>query len=343
MLSIIIPCYREEKFIAPCLDSIINQDVPKDELEVIIVDGMSQDKTREIIKRYQEKYSYIKLLDNPRRITPCAMNIGIRASSGEYVLILGSHSELGQSYLKKCIEYFNIYQVDNLGGANKIIAADDSLEAKAIALAGMHYFGVGNAHYRIGTDSVIDSDPSFGCYRREVFARIGYIDENLVRNQDIEFNSRLRMSGGRIMLVPDICVYYHARANYKELFKQLFSNGYWAIFNLKFRKTTFFPRHLIPIFFVLGLLVALVSGAIYPQMHSLLLFIIGVYLLLNFIVSAIIAIKTQVRYFPYLVLSFITLHFAFGLGAVCSVWMLFWGLVLQRITNSKDKTGQGNA
>lgn len=171
-VSVIIPCRNEEKFIGQCLDSITTQDYPKDRIEVMVVDGMSEDGTREIIKNHIEKYESIKILDNPGRIVPKALNIGIENARGNVILRMDAHNIYEKDYISKCIKYLNEYKADNVGGICITLPGSDDLMARSIALSLAHPFGVGNAYFRIGSEEpkYVDTVP-FGCYKKEVFGK----------------------------------------------------------------------------------------------------------------------------------------------------------------------------
>ena len=118
-VSIIIPCRNEEKYIGKCLQSIIEQNYPKDNLEVLVVDGMSEDRTREIVENYSQKYSFIKLFDNPKKFTPFGLNIGIKEAKGEIIMRMDAHAGYEKDYISKCVRYLENYDADNVGGAMK--------------------------------------------------------------------------------------------------------------------------------------------------------------------------------------------------------------------------------
>ena len=212
MVSIIIPCRDERRFIEKCLLSIIANDYPKESLQVLVVDGMSEDGTREILNQFSGKYPFIKMLDNPKKIVPVALNIGIKQARGNVIIRMDAHNVYGKDYISKCVKYLRKYNIDNVGGICITLPGRNTLLAQSIALALSHPFGVGNAHFRIGLKGpkYVDTVP-FGCYKREVFEKIGLFDEDLVRNQDDELNVRLQRNGGKILLVPEIVSYYYAR------------------------------------------------------------------------------------------------------------------------------------
>ena len=192
-VSIIIPCRNEEKFIGKCLDSIIAQNYPQDKLEVLVVDGRSTDGTKEIVEEYAQKYPFIKVLDNPRKIAPTALNVGIKGAKNEIIIRMDAHNVYEKSYVSKCIKYLRESNVDNVGGIWVTLPGDNTIIARSIALALSHPFGVGNSYFRIGSKKprLVDTIP-FGCYRKEVFKEVGLFNENLIRNQDIELNLRIK-------------------------------------------------------------------------------------------------------------------------------------------------------
>jgi len=320
-VSIIIPCRNEEKFIGKCLDSIIAQDYPKDKLEVLIVDGMSEDKTREIIRKYIQKYSFVKILDNPKRITPIAMNIGIKEAKGSYVLILSSHSKMGENFIQKNVSNLQKYHVDCIGGIIMTLPASKSLLSQSIALALSCFFGAGNAYYRTGSKKLkfVDTVP-FGCYKKEVFEKIGLFDEDLLRGQDAEFNARLKKMGGEILLVPEIVSYYYARDSLSKLWKMHFQYGYFKPLTAKKIGNIYTVRQLIPGIFVGSLIVSLILSPIYNSFLWLFLFILGSYTIVNLTFSLKTSLKKGLRFFFVLPLVFATIHFSYGLGYLKGIW-----------------------
>jgi len=222
LISIIIPSRNEGKFIKNCLDSILQQDYPQNKMEIIVVDGMSEDNTRNIIKQYTNKYPFIKKLDNSKKITPVAFNIGIKNANGQFIIIVGSHTNYKKNYVSKCIETSIKYNADNIGGIHKIISRKNTLIAKAITFCFSSMFGVGNSYYKRGySRGIKEVDTVFGgCYKKEIFNKIGFFDEKLVRSQDMEFNIRLKRAGGKILLNPEIVSYYYPKSTLKEFFKR---------------------------------------------------------------------------------------------------------------------------
>jgi glycosyltransferase involved in cell wall biosynthesis len=320
-VTVIVPCRNEIKYISKSLDSIILQDYPKNKLEVLVVDGFSEDGTREILKKYIDKYSFIKIIDNPKKIASSAMNIGIKKAKGDIIIRMDAHNIYEKDYIKKCVKYLYEYNADNVGGIWITLPGDNSIIAKSIALVLSHPFGIGNSYFRRGVKEVkeVDTVP-FGCYKKEVFEKIGLFNENLIRNQDIEFNLRLKRSGGKILLVPDIISYYYARPNLKSLFKQNFLNGYWVVYSLKYANMPFSYRHLIPFSFILFIIMNSLITLFYRNFFYLLVALLFFYGILDMFFSLSLSIRHGLKYLPFLFITFPTLHFSYGLGSL-------WGLI----------------
>ena len=318
-VSIIIPCRNEEKYIGQCLDSVIANDYPEDRLEVLVVDGMSEDGTRGIVERYAQRYPFIRLLDNNKKITPAALNTGIKHAKGEIIIRMDAHSIYREDYISKCVQYLNEYDADSVGGIWITKPRNNTFIAKAITLALSHIFGVGNAHYRIGYSKeprLVDTVP-YGSYRKEAFEKIGFFDEELPRSEDIDFNLRLRKAGGKILLVPEIVIYYYTRSTLKSFCKHYFENGVLTTYFLKYGKKAFSWRHLVPFVFVSSL-IGLGALSFFSQIFLwLFLFILGSYALTNAYFSIKITAKEKdFRYLFAMPLIFATLHIGYGLGSL---------------------------
>jgi glycosyltransferase involved in cell wall biosynthesis len=321
-VSIVIPCRNEEKYIGKCLDSIIANDFPKDKLEILVVDGYSKDKTREILKGYSQKHSFIKFLDNPKKFTPFALNIGIKESRGDYICITGAHSKLSSDFIAQNVKALEKYKADCVGGRVRTATLKKGIISRAINKMYYSPFGVGDARYRQESKNreYRDTVPR-PCYKREIFEKIGFFNEQLTRSQDMEFNLRLKRASGKILFVPEILAYYYPKSNLKDFFFHNFKDGVWAIYPLKFVKTPFRFRHYVPLIFVSSLLGTGLLGIFFPISFRLFLFVIGLYFFVNLYFSAKITMKEKdLRYIFALPIVFATRHFGYGLGSV-------WGLI----------------
>ncbi len=324
-VSIIIPCRNEEKFIGKCLDSIITQDFSKKKLEVLVVDGMSEDRSREIIEKYSRNYIYIKLLENRKKYTPFALNIGVREAKGEIIMKMDAHATYAKDYISKCMSYLKKYNADNVGGVIKIVPKENTLIAKAITLVLSHPFGAGNSYFRTGFRRGVKGpqwvDTVFGgCYKKEVFKTIGLFNENLTRSQDIEFNLRLKKAGGKILLVPEISANYYPASNLSKFFRHNLLDGIWVIYPLKFVRMPFSFRHYIILLFVLSLLGSLILSFFFSIFWWFFILEVAFY----FLASFYFAFKTVIRekkliYLFILPPTFAIRHFGYGLGSL-------WGL-----------------
>ncbi len=314
-ISVIMPCREEEKYIARALTSILANDYPQDRLEVLVVDGMSADHTREIIAGFSKEYPFIRLLDNPKKITPSALNIGIAQARGDIIIRVDAHSTYPPDYFSRLVAWQEKTGADNVGGAWRILPGSDTCMARAIAVGLGHPFGVGNAYYRIGASAPrwVDTVP-FGCYRREVFTRVGLFDEDHVRTEDDEFNLRLRKNGGRSLLVPEIVIDYYARESLAKIWRIYYYYGYFKPLVARKLGLVLGPRHFIPSLLVLALAVPLLLGWWLPSLKLLGLLVLLAYLLADVGLAWAAGRQQGWRFTACLSLVFPTLHCSYGLG-----------------------------
>lgn len=322
-VSVVIPCRDEEQFLEACLDSLIGNSYPQSRLEILIVDGMSTDKTGTISKRFTQRYPYIRLLENPKRTIPAAMNMGILQSSGEIILKADAHSMYPPNYIEGCVRHLLDFKADMTGGVWVIAPREDTHIARAISVALSHWFASGNAHIKIGSKSPRWTDTAaFGCWRRETLHRLGLFDEDLAGSSDMDLNVRLRKTGGKILLVPDIKVTYFADSDLKSLWNHNLSDGVWATYVLKFGKQATSWRHWAPLAFVFALLSAGMLAPLFSPAAWLLAVLCGVYGLSSLAASAQLSFQMKTpEYLGTLPVIFAARHVAHGLGAL-------YGLVL---------------
>jgi glycosyltransferase involved in cell wall biosynthesis len=327
MVSVIIPCRNEVRFIAGCLDSLLDNGFPLNRLEILVVDGMSDDGTRELVQSYSSRFP-VKLLDNPARVTPYALNAGIRSAKGEVIMRVDAHLVCDKNYIGGCVTALNEYGADDVGGVWRIRPRRDTLVGNAIAKAISQRFGVGNVRYRFTAPTSpveVDTVPFF-CCRREVFEKIGLFNEKLTRIQDQEFNGRLAKAGCKILLVPGVVSYYIVRSDLASFWRHNWIDGVWII--LAFAYSDVMPvrwRHLIPPAFAAALIVSLafaVSGlSVWP-----LALVGGSYALANLAATAAIAWEERnIRYLFVMPIVFSALHLGRGLGSLVG----FFRLVMQ--------------
>lgn len=335
-ISIIIPCRNEDRFIRNCLDSVLAQDFSKERMEILVVDGMSQDTTRQIIQNSYSTYPFIKVLDNPDRITPSAFNVGIKASKGEIILIMGAHSIYENNYISKCVDNLISSGADNVGGVCKILPRNDGLTAKSIAYALCSVFGMGNSYFRIGSNKNRYVDTVFGgCYRKQLFDKIGLFDVDLIRGQDTEFNTRIIKNGGKILLVPKIVSYYSARDTLLNLWKMEWQYGHFKPLVVKKVGRLFTVRQVVAPLFVSVLALSIILYLFSNAFLFLFFGVLGVYLIANLAFSFKIARKEGLKCFCLLPIVFAAIHFAWGSGFLKGIWD-FLILKKDRKCNLKD-------
>ena len=315
LVSVVVPCRNEERHIAQCLDSILACDFPQERLEILVVDGCSDDGTRAILARYAERYARIHVLDNPKRITPTALNIGVLAARGEIIMRMDAHVIYPASYISQLVGALEETGADNVGGIIATLPGDDSATARAIAVGLSHPLGVGNSYFRVGsrerrwTDAV-----SFGCYRRQVFERIGMFDEELVRNQDDEFDLRLIKHGGRVLLLPEVVSQYYARRSLRQVARMFYQYGYFKPLVAKKLGRIMTFRQLVPGLFLLSLAASALTALWWPPAARVGAGILGLYAALV-LGCALASMRAHgVGPAAVLVTVFPVLHVSYGVG-----------------------------
>jgi glycosyltransferase involved in cell wall biosynthesis len=336
-VSIVIPCRDEKRLIRSSLESIIANDYPKERLEVLVVDGMSTDGTRAILRTYEERYPFVRILDNPKKIIPAAMNIGIRNARGEVILKVDAHSVYANDYVSKCVEYQYEYDADNVGGVLVTRPREDTAVARAIALVLAHPFGSGNSHFRLGSREPRWVDTAaFGCYRRDVFSRIGTYNESVVRSSDMDLNARLRRAGGRVLLVPAIVADYYPSSRLRDFFVRNVVDGFWALYPLRFGSRGVRVRHVVPLACLLLGLGLSIAAVFEPLARYLLLVVLGGYsaLAVGVAVQAVVR-ERRSSFIVLLPIVFAVRHVAYAVGSL-------WGAVRVVLSRRRPRDGAGS-
>jgi succinoglycan biosynthesis protein ExoA len=321
-VSIIVPCYNEESTIAQLLDAIFHQTFPAQDIEVIVADGQSTDATRERIHDFSQLHPdlSIRVINNPRRYIPSALNRAIEASTGEYIVRMDAHSIPERDYVSTCIADLDAGKGENVGGVWKIVPPRDHWISKSIALAASHPLGVGDARYRYSSKpGWVDTVP-FGAFRRELFDRIGNYDEDLLTNEDYEFNARIKRNGGRIWFNPQIRCTYYARENLNALARQYWRYGFWKWRMLKKDPTTLRWRQALPPLFVGILLLSVVTSPWILWSRYLLAAVITLYVITLFLSSSLTMKRsTSLWTIVGVPLAIATMHITWGAGFLWSM------------------------
>lgn len=311
-VSVIIPVYNEEKYIKRCLDSLIAQTYPREKMEWIIIDGNSSDRTVEIVRRYEDQYPIILLINQARK-TPISMNMGIKVSSGNYIVRFDAHTQFPEDYIDKCINALENIDADNVGGY-----VDTKAEGRvggAIASVLSSKFGVGGSKFRTEKKSgYVDTVP-FGAFRREVFERVGLFNEKLLRSEDNDMNARIRAAGRKIYLDTDIHSIYYCRDSVSGLLKMAMQNGNALFRTFRENPKAMSIRHFIPFVFMLSLIVMPLLCLLHPVLKWLFITEIFAYCLLDIYFS----IKNEENAFITIWL-YPLFHIFYGFGSLAGLF-----------------------
>ncbi len=315
-VSTLLVTRNEKDYVKLSLMSLINQTYPKDRFEIIVIDGNSNDGTIEEIKALQSEFYTdvfkIRLLNNDKLILSSGWNIGIRASMGDYVLRIDAHSTIAPNYIEKCVETIN--RVDAVGVGGILITESLPGGNDTVPLVLSSPFGVGNSIFRVSGKEGYADTASYLLYKKEIFEKAGYFDERMVRNQDIEEHSRIKKAGGRLYFNPEIVATYYSRNTVKKMLKQAYGNGQWNMVLLKKDRNALSIRHLIPFFFVLGVIGSIILGFIHPVFWMIGIAVIILHLGLGLFFACKKTKKlSQILTMPFL---FISLHLAYGFGYI---------------------------
>ena len=317
-ISIVMPCRNEEGSIEACLTSILALEQPDGGVEILVVDGMSTDRTREIVGVIASRSPEVRMLDNPAHTTPHALNIGIRSARGSVIFRMDAHTEYAPDYLTSCLAALESTGADNVGGPARTHAT--GYLQRAIAAAYHSRFAVGNAlFHQTDYEGPADTVP-YGCWKREAFDRFGLFDEDLARNQDDEHNFRICKGGGLVWQSPSIKSWYSPRASLSGLFRQYFQYGYWKVRVIQKHGAPASWRHLIPAVFVTSLSILTVLAFIHKVFAFGLLALAGTYLACVAAASVMTAVRSNMLLLPALIPVYACYHFAYGLGFIAGLW-----------------------
>jgi succinoglycan biosynthesis protein ExoA len=339
-VTIIMPVRNEAAYIERSLRSVLNQDYPTSRIEVIIADGMSSDSTRHVVQQFQSEFPGVHLVDNPGLIAPTGLNTALRLAKGDIIIRVDGHCEVAPDYVRRCVEHLSSENAEGVGGP--IVSRGETYMARVIAAAMSHPFGVGDSAFRTHippmrnedrskrgdggrvdgewagaspapTMRLVDSVP-FPAYTREIIRRAGPYDEEMVRNQDDEYNYRLRKLGACILLAGDIQSRYYSRSTLRSLWNQFFGYGFWKVRVLQKHPRQMRLRQFVPPFFAFCLVSLLVTSTWSHYSKIFLILYLGVYLAANTAASLWVSSKSNWRNLPVLPLVFAILHLSYGLG-----------------------------
>ena len=322
-VTLIMPIRNEAGFIARSLGAVLAQDYPHDRMEVLIADGMSTDGTRDVIVCLAQAYPGIRVtvLDNPGKIVPTGMNAALARAQGEMIVRVDGHTIVAPDYVRECIAALKRSGASNVGG--RMDPVSEGRVGQATALATSSQFGVGGARFHYSDREELVDTVYMGAWPRNVFDRIGLFDEELVRNQDDEFNYRLRSRGGKILLSPRIKSLYYNRSTNRDLWRQYLQYGYWKIRVMQKHPPQMRPRQFVPPLFVFVLLISSLTAPFFATGKWTFLLVAGFYLIANLAASIKLAKVCSWRLLPLLPITFVILHVAYGVGFLIGL-VKFW-------------------
>ena len=311
-VSIVMPVLNEEKYIDKCIESVLKQDYPKDDLEFILVDGYSEDNTEQIIRSYMKKYDFIRLCKNINKTVQYALNIGIKASRGEYIVRMDAHAEYADDYVSKCMEYLEKTDAVNVGGPT--VARGKNPIQKVVAAAYHSKFALGGGKIHM-EDFEGYADTVFpGAFKKDYLFKIGLYDERLPRNEDDDLNFRINETGGKVYVTPKIRCIYYPRDNYTSLFKQHYEYGLWKVAVIKKHKRPARITHLVPMLFVLFILMFSILSFVSKLALYTFLSVLSLYIVLDAYFS--FSSKYISSFLDKLRLMYVhfILHISYGIG-----------------------------
>ena len=309
-VTVVMPVRNEGDFIARALTAVLEQDYPHELLEVLVVDGMSDDNTREIVGQFQDRPVPIQLVENSGRIVPTGLNRALPRANGEVVVRVDGHCEIASDYVSLAVHHLAASDVAGVGGPIETVASGSIGEA--IALAMSSWFGVGGSAFRTGRKrpTFVDS-VAFPAYTRAALESAGPFDEELMRNQDDEYNYRLRGMGEQLLLHPDIRSKYYARTSYRKLARQYYQYGVYKVRVLQKHPAQMKARQFAP---PLLALTTLVATAALPFSIVPLIAVLGAWSTLMIAATVKAAAKHGAKYLVLLPPAFLLLHFGYGFG-----------------------------
>jgi len=325
--TIVIPIRNEGKFIASTIGFIQSQDYPKDKLEIIIVDGDSDDRTVEIVSDMAKSDPCLKVLHNPKRLSSAARNIGVRAATGEIITFIDGHTYIDNpSLLKNIASAMKKKNISVLSRPQFLETPDNTVFQRAVALARRSIFGHGlDSTIYLARDDYVDPTSSGATYRKEVFEKVGYFDERFDAAEDWEFNYRVHLAGYRSFSSLGFAVYYYPRTNLRGLFHQMKRYGIGRFRFFRKHRAGLASGALFPIFLVLGFPFLCALSILFPIFFPLLVLSAGLYVAANLAFSLLIAIRRGWKYIKILPFIFLAIHWGLGWGFVSELLNRLFG------------------
>src|SRR5258706_2578523 len=320
-ISLLMPVLNEGSFIEHSLGAVLAQDYPRDRIEVVVADGLSTDATREIIETLAEQHPNLRLIDNPGGIVSTGLNAALRVARGEIIIRVDGHTVIASDYCRQCVEALQQTGADNVGG--RMTAVSEGIFGRAVALATSSRFGIGDARFHYSDREELVDTVYLGAWPRDIFQRVGMFDEEMVRNQDDEFNYRFRAAGEKILLHPRIKSEYYNRATPLSLWRQYFQYGYWKVRVMQKHPRQMSSRQFAPPLVVMSLFLLCLTAPFLMVGRFLMVAMVTAYSMLGLGASILAARRSDWRLLPLSPLAFAIIHFAYGSGFLLGL-VRFW-------------------
>ena len=318
-VAIVIPTLNEERFISRCLNSIIKQTYEFEKMDVMIIDGGSNDKTKDIVAEYQKSHQNIRFIENKKKIQSVAFNIGFKKSTAPYIIRLDAHAEYDSKYISLCIE--NLKQDEkrgNVGGRWNILPFNQSIWAQTNAILNHSRFGIGGAAFRVSNEAHNTDSVPFGAFHRKIIEKIGGMREDLPRGEDNEYNSRIRKAGYKIFFDPNIISSYFARPTLGASCKQMYANGNSIGYLYYIDREAIGIRHLVPLLFVVSGLFCIIISVLWSPFCYVFCGGLALYLIADAMAS-IMGAKDNVKCTLPLFILFFCVHVSYGIGTIAGL------------------------
>lgn len=318
-VAIVIPTLNEERFISRCLNSIIKQTYEFEKMDVMIIDGGSNDKTKDIVAEYQKSHQNIRFIENKKKIQSVAFNIGFKKSTAPYIIRLDAHAEYDSKYISLCIESLKQDEKrGNVGGRCNILPFNQSLWAQTNAILNHSRFGIGGAAFRVSNEAHNTDSVPFGAFPRKIIEKIGGMREDLPRGEDNEYNSRIRKAGYKIFFDPNIISSYFARPTLGASCKQMYANGNSIGYLYYIDREAIGIRHLVPLLFVVSGLFSIIISVLWSPFCYVFCGGLALYIIADAIAS-IMGAKDNVKCTLPLFILFFCVHVSYGMGTIAGL------------------------
>lgn len=313
-VSVIMPVRNEGDFIARSLGAVLAQDYPHEQLEIFVADGMSTDNSRQLIERLAAATDIpVSIVDNPGLFVPHGFNAAFRRSRGEIIVRVDGHCEIASDYITRCVQHLQAGEAAGVGGPIETVSSTPMGETIALAMSSP--FGVGGSSFRTVKDRTqfVDTIP-FPAYLRAVMERAGLLDEDLMRNQDDEYNYRLGSLGYKLLLTPDVRSRYYSRSSLTKLWRQYYLYGVYKVRVMQKHPQQMRSRQFAPLLLVSGVLGGAVFALVWAWIRPFWILGLLAYVAANLLASIYLAQREGWQYLFRLPPVFAALHFGYGLG-----------------------------